>query len=104
MLSEPAPCLLVARHGALDQTPEARPMIHMAEMSHLMRSEIVEHKRGREHETPGEGERAAGRAGSPARGLIAHENSLRREIESFRVYRHARLEIEMGLTLEPVEQ
>jgi hypothetical protein len=32
-------------------------VIHVPEMGDLMRGEIVEHKRRREHEPPGEGER-----------------------------------------------
>ncbi len=62
MLPEPGASLLVARHGALHQGPEARPVIHVAEMGDLVRGEIVEHEGRREHEPPGEGQRAAGRA------------------------------------------
>jgi hypothetical protein len=94
----------MTRHGALDQSPESRSVIHVTEMRDLMRSEIVEYKRGREHEAPGEGERTARRARSPARGLVAHEDPLRREIEAFSVHPHTGLEIEMRLPLQPVEQ
>src|SRR4029078_6830105 len=104
LFPEPAPRFFMARHGALDQRPETRPMIHVAEMRDLMRSEVIEHKRGREHEAPGEGERGAGGARSPSCGLIAHENPFRHEIEAFRVHRDARLEIEMSLPLQPIEQ
>ena len=79
---EPGAGFLVARHGALDQSPEARAVIHVAEMGDLMRGEIVEHERRREHEPPREGQRAPGRARPPARGLVAHEQALRREIET----------------------
>ena len=45
-----------------------------------------------------------GRARAPARGLVAHIEPLRREIETLGMHRHARLEIEMRLALQPVEQ
>src|SRR5262249_25846112 len=100
----PAPRLFMTRHRTLDECPKSRPMIHVTEMRDLMRSEIVEHKRGREHEAPREGERAARRARSPARGLVAHEDPLRRAIEAFCMYRPARFEFEMALALQPIEQ
>ena len=104
MFPQPRPRLFMAWHGALDESPEAGPVIHVGEMRDLVRGEIVEHERWREHEPPGEGQRARRRARSPARGLVAHEDALRREIEAPRVVLDARLQVEMGLTLQPVEQ
>src|ERR1700674_163822 len=103
-LAQPVPRLLVTRHGALDEAPKARTVIHVAEMGHLVGGEIIEHEGRREHETPGEGQSARRRAGSPARGLVAHEKALRREIEALGMERHAGLEIEMGLALQPIQQ
>jgi hypothetical protein len=79
-------------------------VIHVGEMGDLMRGEIVEHERRREDETPGEGQRAARGAGAPASGLIAHIDALRLEVEAPRMDCDARLEIELRLPLEPVEQ
>ena len=52
MLPEPRPGLFMAWHGALDESPETGPVIHVGEMGDLVRGEIVEHERRREHEPP----------------------------------------------------
>ena len=58
MLLQPAARLLVARHGALHQRPESRPVIHVTEMGDLVRGEIIEHEGRSQHEPPGEGQSA----------------------------------------------
>src|SRR5262245_43971636 len=78
MLAEPSPCLLVTRNRSLDEFPEAGPVIHLGEMGNLVRREIVQHKGRRENEPPGERQGAAGRAGAPARALVAHDDAGRR--------------------------
>ena len=61
VLPEPGPRLLMARHGALHQGPEAGTVIHVAEMGDLVRGEIVEHERRRQHQPPRERQRARSR-------------------------------------------
>jgi penicillin-binding protein 1A len=58
VLVQPVSRLLVPRHGARHQGPEARAVVHMAEVSHLVRREIVEHEGRRQNQPPGEGQRA----------------------------------------------
>src|SRR5439155_8598977 len=54
------------RSQALHQPPEARPVVHLGEMRHLMRHDIVDDVFRRQHQAPAEGETTPGRAAAPA--------------------------------------
>ena len=49
MLAQPIPRLLVTRHGALDERPETRPVIHFSQMGDLVRGEVIQHESRREY-------------------------------------------------------
>src|SRR3954451_8211158 len=57
--------------ATLDERPEAAGVVRLAQVAQLVHYDVVEHLERREDEAPVEGERASGRAGSPARALVA---------------------------------
>src|SRR5579862_6912901 len=59
----------------LDHAPEPGAVVHLDEMRHLMRDDVVEHGLGYEDEPPREGEIAGARAAAPARRRIAHADA-----------------------------
>ena len=73
---EPHLGALVVRAQPLHQPPEARRVIHLDEMRHFVRGEIIQHDAGRQDEPPGKRQHAGGRAGTPAARLIAHGDPL----------------------------
>jgi len=42
------------RRQTAHQLPEARPVVHLGEMRHLVRHDVVDHRFGRKNETPAE--------------------------------------------------
>src|SRR5919205_4533055 len=71
VLAEPVALLAPAGPMALDERPEAARVVRHAQVAELVHDDVVEHLEGREHESPVEGERAAGGAGAPERPLAA---------------------------------
>src|SRR5690348_16388670 len=51
--------------------PEARAMVHLGEMGHLMRHHLIDDGLGREDQPPAEREVSASRAASPTASCIA---------------------------------
>src|ERR1700735_4514465 len=64
-----------SRMEAARELPEQRRMIHVRDMRHLVRGEIIEHERRRENETPGEIEPAGRRPRAPAAYRIAQREA-----------------------------
>ena len=60
--AQPELSFLEARHGGLDQPPEARTVVHLGEVGDLVRCHIVEDQRRRQHQTPGKRKLAITRA------------------------------------------
>ena len=44
LVTQPPLCFIETRHGACDQLPEARPMVHLEQVRDFVSSDIVEHK------------------------------------------------------------
>src|ERR1043166_2512374 len=64
------------RGDALDQPPEPARVIHLEEVSDLVRGEILQHERRRQDEPPGIGQQAGRRTGAPAARLVADRDAL----------------------------
>src|SRR3981081_160188 len=60
----------------VDHAPESRRMVHLDQMRHFMRGEIVQHEGWSEDQPPGERQRASGSARTPAAPLIADRQAL----------------------------
>src|SRR5215471_6155452 len=78
MAMEPKALRLGLGVKPLDHAPEARAVIHLDEMRHLVGDDIVEHGFGHEDEPPREGEVAIASAAAPARRRIAHADAAHR--------------------------
>src|SRR3954471_12563384 len=71
VLAQPVPLLAPVRTVPLDERPEAARVVEEPQMTELVHDHVVEHLDGRQHESPVEGERAAGRARPPERPLVS---------------------------------
>ena len=76
MLAQPVALLAPVRAAPLDERPETPRVVGDAQVAELVHDHVVEHREGRQHEPPVEGERAAGRAGAPERSLAADPDAL----------------------------
>ncbi len=99
---EPELGALDVRIEATDQPPEARRVVELDQVRDLVRGEIVEHEGRRQDETPGERQHAGVRARSPAARLVAHRDTLERDVELARMAPARALEIALRLALEEV--
>ena len=63
---EPCPRCRAAGGQALHQAPKARPVVHLREMRHLMRDDIVDDRFGRKNEPPAEREITPAGTASPS--------------------------------------
>ena len=81
VLAQPGSLLAPVRAALLDEPPEAARVVGDAQVAELVDDHVVEHLGGREHESPVEGERAAGRAGAPQRALGADPDAPVRDPE-----------------------
>src|ERR1700691_3259256 len=77
-------------------------MIHVYDMRHLMRGEVIEHERRRENQAPGEIEPARRRARAPAAHRIAQHDAARLDAELLGMPRDRSLEILARLALEKI--
>src|SRR5262249_19558651 len=87
---------------AARQLPEQGRMIHVHDMRHLMRGEVIEHERRRENQAPREIEPTGRRAGAPAAYRIAQHDAARLDAELLRVPGDSGLEVLARLALEEV--
>ena len=55
VLLQPGLAALRIRAKLLAQLPEFRTVVHLLEMRHLVRDEVVDHRFWRHHDAPGEG-------------------------------------------------
>jgi hypothetical protein len=62
VVAQPALGLFQPRHRAGHELPEAWTVIHLDQMGNLVRGDVVEHMRGRQHQPPRKRQQAAGRA------------------------------------------
>ena len=76
-------------------------MIHVHEMRHLVRGEVVEHERRRKNQAPGKIEPAGRRAGAPAADRIAQHDAARLDAELL-VAGHGGLDIPARLALQKI--
>ena len=101
---QPVLGLFHRRHGALDEGPEARAVVHFLEVRDLVRRDVVEDVRRRENKPPREREHGRRGAGAPAGCLVAHNDALRSDVEAARVVDDARIEITARFLEQPVAQ
>src|SRR5437870_13588086 len=76
MLLEPLLSLLEFRTESGDFPPKPARMIHFLEMRQLVKGDVIAHEGWGLHQAPVERDRAAARAGPPARPLVAYRHSL----------------------------
>src|SRR3954470_18742043 len=69
---EPALGLLGTRAEVVDDAPEAVRVVHLLEMRHLVRGEVIEHEGRGEDQAPGEAQATLGRARAPAALRVAY--------------------------------
>ena len=103
-MTQPVLGLLEARHGGGDELPEAGPVVHLAQMRHLVGGDIVEHVGGRQDQPPGERQQPARRARAPAGRLVAQRDVPGAHVELAGVPGDARVEILVRLRDQPVLQ
>lgn len=72
---QPRPRRGIAGRESLDQAPEPRPVVHLSEVSDLVRDHVVHHLLGCEDQPPAEGEVSVARAASPSAFRVAHAYS-----------------------------
>src|SRR6516165_1121149 len=72
MALEPCPRYCAVGREALHQPPKARPVVHLGEMRHLMRDDVVEHRLGSKNQPPAEREVSPSRAAPPSTLCIAY--------------------------------
>src|ERR1700691_991592 len=77
-------------------------MIHVHDMRHLVRGEVIEHKGRRENEAPGEIEPTRRRARTPAAHRVAQHDAARLDAELLRMPGDRSLEILARLALEEI--
>src|ERR1700722_9232256 len=77
-------------------------MIHVDDMRHFMRGEIVEHERRRENQAPREIEPAGRGARPPAAHRVAQHHAARLDAELLGMPRHRSFEILARLALEEI--
>ena len=75
---QPGARLGVVRVEALDDAPEARPVVHLGEVRHLVRDDVVDHRFRREDQPPAERQIALARTAAPAALGIAHRDPVHR--------------------------
>jgi hypothetical protein len=56
IIAQPVAGLFKFRQGFGDKAPEARRMVHLAQMGDLVSGNIVKNMRGRKYQTPGKGQ------------------------------------------------
>src|SRR5690606_32456545 len=83
--AQPGAALVGARVETAAGLPERGAVIHVDEMGDLMGGEIVDHRRWRHDDTPGEGKIAAGGTGTPAADGVAQGDSPGPDAERFRM-------------------
>src|SRR6516164_7892790 len=69
---EPSPRDGAVRRQALDQTPKARPVVHLGEMGYFKGNDIVNDPLRRENQPPAERKIAPTRAAAPTAPRVAH--------------------------------
>jgi hypothetical protein len=100
--TQPFAAAIHARQSPLDGFPEGIGVIHLDEMSNLVRGDVVENERRRHDEPPVEVEPAVGRARDPARRLAAERDGFDLNVEALGMDGDAALQILVRFELEPV--
>ena len=98
------PALVLFHRGQqpLDVRPEARSVVHLREVSDLVRGDVIEDARRRQDEAPGERQHPGRRARAPAGRLVADGDALGFDAEGARMYEHAGVEIAARFFGKPV--
>src|SRR5580692_2748843 len=99
---EPGFGAIVTRAEPLYQPPEARRMVHLDEVRHLVRGEIIEYVARRQNEPPRERQHAGGRARAPAARLIAHCYTFDGDAESLGKFQARGFELAPGLAAQVI--
>src|SRR4029077_4447382 len=90
---EPALGALDMAAGFCDHAPKPRRMVHLDQMRHFMRGEIVQYVRRRKDQPPGKRQRSGRGAGTPAARLIADRHPLDPNAELLRIGQRRLLQI-----------
>ena len=85
-----------------DHFPEPRRMIHLDQMRHLVRGEIIEHVWRRENEPPGERHGTRRGAGAPAAGLIADRQPLYLDAQRLRIELRRLVQVAANFALQVI--
>src|SRR6185437_4043889 len=67
----------------LDDAPEALAVIHLDEMRHFMRDDVIDHRVRREDQPPGERKISVARAAAPAADRVAHGHTLHLALDQY---------------------
>src|SRR3954463_11219802 len=67
---QPGLCLFHMGAKFLAERPEVRAMVHFLQMRHFMGGKVVDHRRRRHDDTPGEAQISLRRTGAPAAASI----------------------------------
>src|SRR5690606_15702088 len=84
------------------QLPELRSVVHLLQVRHFVRHQIVDDLRWRHHDPPREGENALRSAGAPAARRILVADRLRPPPHCSRVPCHQRFDFAPGLPLQEI--